>query len=249
MPAARQLRQTKGMSSEPNSFKRPLWPMIVLAVCALGAGISGTLLYTQNRAPKTVVSATPDAKSDAQPDAEMATNPLTDLPPAVQNLPKAPPSSVAQPVLPDTPPDLDAAPPAQALAGLTPPQTALTSGNWYFDHQNWPRAIAEYQKAIAGGIDNPDVRTDLGSSYRFMKQPKQAMEQYQIAQKQDPNHENSLFNQGGLYAFSLGQTAKGIGVWKAYLKKFPNGQSAAAARQLLQQAELGKPGAKPKDNA
>ena len=224
--------------------------MIVLAVCALGAGISGTLLWTQNSAPKTVVSVAPDANSNAQTDAQAPTaNALGDLPPAVQNLPKAPPSSVAQPILPDTPPDLDAAPPAQALAGLTPPQAALTSGNWYFDHQNWPRAIAEYQKTIAGGIDNPNVRTDLGSSYRFMKQPQQAMEQYQIAQKQDPNHENSLFNQGGLYAFSMGQTAKGIEVWKTYLKKFPNGESATAARQLLQQAEQGKPGAKSKTDA
>ena len=149
--------------------------MLILAVCALGAGVSGTLLYTQDRAPKTVVSvvsdAQPDAKLDAQPDAQMATDPLADFPSAVKNLPKAPPSSVAAPVLPQTPPDLDAAPPAQALAGLSAPQAALISGNWYFDHQNWPRAIAEYQKAIAGGIDNPNVRTDLGSSYRFMKQP------------------------------------------------------------------------------
>lgn len=231
------------MSSETEPYKRPMWPMMILAVCALGAGISGTLLYTQNRAPKTVVSVVPDAKPDAQ---SPTTNSLEGLPPAVQNLPKAPPSSVAQPVLPQTPPDLDAPPPAQTLAGLTPPQAALTSGNWYFDHQNWPRAIAEYQKAITGGIDNPNVRTDLGSSYRFMKQPQQAIQQYQIAQKQDPNHENSLFNQGGLYAFSLGQTAKGIAIWKDYLKKFPNGESAAAARQLLQQAEMGKPGAQPK---
>ena len=233
------------MSPEPNSASRPLWPLVIITICALGAGVSGTLLWTQSRAPKTVVSVAPDAPETSTP----APDPLADLPPAVQNLPKAPPSSVAQPVLPQTPPDLDAAPPAEALAGLTPPQAALASGNWYFDHQNWPRAIAEYQKAISGGIDNPNVRTDLGSSYRFMKQPQQAMEQYQIAQKQDPNHENSLFNQGGLYAFSLGQTAKGIEIWKAYLKKFPNGESAAAARQLLQQAELGKPGAKEKVGA
>lgn len=215
--------------------------MIVLAVCAAGAGVTGTLLWTQNRAPKTVVAQSP---TDAP-----QSSPLEDLPPAVQNLPKAPPSQVAQPVLPETPPDLDTAPPAEALAGLTPPQTALVSGNWYFDHQNWPRAIAEYQTAIKGGIDNSNVRTDLGSAYRFMKQPKQAMEQYQIAQKQDPDHENSLFNQGGLYAFSMGQTAKGIEIWNNYLKRFPNGVNAAAARQLIKQAEMGKPGAKPETDA
>ena len=232
------------MSPQPNSPSRPLWPLVVVAICALGAGVSGTLLWTQSRAPQTVVAS--DAGTGMLAPDTPASDPLEGLPPAVQNLPKAPPSQVAQPVLPSTPPDLDAAPPAAALAGLTPPQVALVSGNWYFDHQNWPRAIAEYQKAITGGIDDPNVRTDLGSSYRFMKQPQQAMEQYQIAQKQDPNHENSLFNQGGLYAFSLGQTSKGIAIWKEYLKKFPNGESAAAARQLLQQAEMGKPGAKPK---
>ncbi len=214
--------------------------MAVLAVCALGAGISGTLLYTQNQNVQTVVMPAPD-----NPDL----SPMSELPPAVQNLPKPPPSQVAEPVVPETQPDLDANPPAEALTGLTPPQASLVSGNWYFDHQNWPRAIAEYEKAIAGGIDNPNVRTDLGSSHRFMKQPQQAMEQYLIAQQQDPNHENSLFNQGGLHAFSLGQTAKGIAVWKEYLKRFPNGVNAGAARQLLQQAELGKPDEKAKTDA
>ena len=214
--------------------------MIVLAVCALGAGISGTLLYTQNRAPKTVVAQ--PATGIQSPTGQ--TSPLDDLPPMVRNAPKsqpAPPSQVAQPVLPQTPPDLDATPPPQALVGLTQPQAALVSGNWFFDHQNWPRAIASYQIAIKGGIDNPNVRTDLGSAYRFMKQPQQALQQYQIAQKQDPKHETSLFNQGAVYAFSMGQTAKGVAIWKETLKQFPNGINAASARQLIQQAEAGKP--------
>ena len=217
--------------------------MIVLAVCALGAGITGTLLYTQNRAPKTVVAQTPTGIQSPTG----STSPLSDLPPMVQNAPKsqpAPPSQVAEPVMPKTPPDLDSTPPAQALVGLTQPQAALVSGNWFFDHQNWPRAIAAYQIAIKGGIDNPNVRTDLGSSYRFMKQPQQALEQYQIAQKQDPKHETSLFNQGAVYAFSMGQTAKGVAIWRQTLKQFPNGINAAAARQLIKQAAAGKPGAK-----
>ena len=213
--------------------------MIVLAVCAAGAGVTGTLLYTQNRAPKTVVAQPATGVQSNQP------SPLEDLPPMVQNAPKsqpAPPSQVAQPVLPQTPPDLEATPPAQALVGLTQPQAALVSGNWFFDHQNWPRAIAAYQVAIKGGIDNPNVRTDLGSSYRFMKQPKQALQQYELAQKQDPKHETSLFNQGAVYAFSMGQTAKGVAIWKETLQKFPNGINAAAARQLIKQAEQGKAG-------
>ena len=236
------------MPSEPKPYKRPLWPMIVLALCALGAGVTGTLLYTQNRASQTVIAQTPTGIQS--PNGQ--TSPLADLPPMVRDAPKsqpAPPSQVAQPVLPETAPDLDATPPPQALVGLTQPQAAKTSGDWYLDHMNWPRAIASYQIAIKGGIDNPNVRTDLGSAYRFMKQPQQALEQYQIAQKQDPNHEASLFNQAGVYVFSMGQTARGVAVWKEYLKRFPNGVSAESARQLMKQAEAGKPGGKGKGEA
>ena len=54
-------------------------------------------------------------------------------------------------------------------------------------------------EAIAQGADTPDVRTDLGNCFRFLGQPQKALEQYAIAQKQNPQHENSLFNQISLY--------------------------------------------------
>lgn len=125
------------------------------------------------------------------------------------------------------------APPAELTAGMTPPQTALTLGNWYYDHEAWPQAVENYRRAIEQGIDNADVRTDYGSALRFSGQPQKALEQYQVAQKQDPRHENSLFNQGGLFASDMKQPAKGIAVWREYLKKFPNGQSVSAAKQLI----------------
>ena len=219
------------MTPENNAASRPLWPLAIVAACALGAGVSGTLLWSQSRAPQTVPAPAPAS----------VVAPGSDLPPLVQNLPQAPAPAVAQPVPVGEAPDVNAPPPPNLTAGLTPPQAALMRGNWFFDHMNWPRAITEYQSAIAGGIDNPNVRTDLGSAYRFAKQPDQALRQYQMAQKENPAHEASLFNQGGTYAFSMGQTAKGVAVWNEYLKRFPNGENAAAARQLLEQAKLGKP--------
>ena len=200
--------------------------------------MTGALWWQQHSAPPlAAISATANAA------------PASELPPLVQNLPQQQAPAVAQPVPLEDTPDPNAPPPPHLTAGLTPPQAALQRGNWFFDHMNWPRAIAEYQTAIGGGIDNPNVRTDLGSAYRFSKQPQEALKQYNIAQKQNPNHENSLFNQGGTYAFAMGQTEKGVQVWKEYLKKFPNGENAAAARQLVEQARLGKPlkdGPKPK---
>ncbi|MEO5717808.1 MAG: tetratricopeptide repeat protein, partial [Chthoniobacterales bacterium] len=107
--------------------------------------------------------------------------------PVIQNfLPAGTAPSIAQPS-PATaaPPDVSRLAPADASRALA---------NWNYDRQDWAHAIEHYQEAIARGADNPDVRTDLGNCFRFLGQPEKALEQYQIAQKQDPQHENSLFN-------------------------------------------------------
>ena len=120
---------------------------------------------------------------------------------------------------------------------LSPTQTAVASGNWYYDRKNWPRAIEAYEKAIALGADNSDVRTDLGNAYRFSDRPQKALEQYEIAQKQNPQHENSLFNQGGLYAFSLNQPEKALEIWREYLARFPQSPNAPKTRELISEVE------------
>ncbi len=120
---------------------------------------------------------------------------------------------------------------------LSPAQTAVASGNWYYDRKNWPRAIEAYEKAIALGADNSDVRTDLGNAYRFSDRPQKALEQYEIAQKQNPQHENSLFNQGGLYAFSLNQPEKALEIWREYLARFPQSPNAPKTRELISELE------------
>ena len=136
----------------------------------------------------------------------------------------APPTSVST---------LSDSPPPGLTNGLPPDKAAVNYGNWYYDHKNWPLAIQFYNQAIKDGIDNPDIRTDLGNAYRFAGDPKQAMTQYQTAQKQNPNHENSLFNQGAVYALSFGDVPKAISIWRTYLMRFPHGEHATDARQLI----------------
>lgn len=186
--------------------------MALVAACALGLGVTGTLLWVQSRpAPPTPAPIT------------MPSSPAISGVPNPQNLPNQAAHE----------------PPAALTSGMTPPQKALTLGNWYYDHQKWPLAIQNYRAAIAGGLDNPNVRTDMGNALRFSGQPQKALEQYQLAQKQDPTHEQSLFNQGALYAASMNDPKKGIEMWQAYLKRFPNGQSVEAARSLIAQAQSG----------
>ncbi len=126
-------------------------------------------------------------------------------------------------------------------AGKSPADAARSLGNFYYDHQNWSQAIEHYQSAIRQGSDDADIRTDLGNAYRFASRPDDALLQYQLAQKMNPAHEFSLFNQGGLFIEAYQQPAKAVEIWQAYLQRFPNGRSAAAARQLIDQTQGGLP--------
>jgi hypothetical protein len=126
------------------------------------------------------------------------------------------------------PPDVSQLPPADA---------ARTLGNWNYDRHNWAHAIDHYQEAIADGADNPDVRTDLGNCFRFIGEPHRALEQYQIAQTENPMHENSLFNQAGLYAEVLHDDQRALAIAREFLKRFPQSDRAAAAQQLISNLE------------
>ena len=120
-------------------------------------------------------------------------------------------------------------------------QAALALGNRAFDQQDWTQAVRFYSQAIATGVDDPDIRTHLGTAYRSLRQPQKALEQYAAAQQQNPQHENSLFNQGIVYASDLGDGRRAVGVWRQYITRFPQGQHVAQARQFIAQVEAHPP--------
>ena len=126
-------------------------------------------------------------------------------------------------------PALASAASARILTG----DAALALGNTAYNQKNWPQAVSFYTQAIAAGTDNPDIRTDLGTSYRNVQQPQKAMEQFAIAQRQNPLHENSLLNQGIVYAFDLGDAPHALALWQQYLQRFPRGQHVADVKKLI----------------
>jgi tetratricopeptide (TPR) repeat protein len=142
--------------------------------------------------------------------------------------PANPPGGRVPASLPMQPPD---------VSQLAPAEAAKILGDWNYDRHNWPQAIDHYQEAIADGDDNPDVRTDLGNCFRFSGKPQQALEQYQIAQTEDPMHENSLFNEAGLYAEVLQDNHRALAIAREFLKRFPQSERATAARQLISNLE------------
>jgi tetratricopeptide (TPR) repeat protein len=140
------------------------------------------------------------------------------------------PISVTQPTL-----AANAAPPE--VSGMSAGEAAATLGNFAYDHQRWPEAIQHYQEAITSGIDNADVHTDLGNAFRFSGQPEQALNQYAIAQKLNPQHENSLFNQIGLFTEALNQPARAIPICEEFMRRFPNSDKLPTVREQLERAK------------
>ena len=143
----------------------------------------------------------------------------------------APPRAVP---LPTQAPIATAAP---DMSGLSAADAAVMRGNLAYDHQQWADAIREYQEALAKGRDNADVRTDLGNAFRFSGQPEKALEQYAIAQRQNPQHENSLFNQIGLYMDVMHDPVRAIPICEEFIRRFPNSEKLARVREQLQIAK------------
>ncbi len=179
---------------------------VVFALC-LGLGVTGTLLWRQDQ---------------PEPPIAVASLPVLDSPelPELAGLPGLASARIPMPA-------------ASVTEGMSARQAALTLGNWYYDHHQHELAVKNFRRAVELGVTHPNVRTDLGNALRLNGQPQDALKQYQIAQKQDPTHEPSLFNQGALYATDLKNPRKGVEVWRLYGRRFPKGAQAAQARRLI----------------
>ena len=129
-------------------------------------------------------------------------------------------------------PDVSRMPPAQAAAAL---------GNWEYDHANWPAAVQHYERALAAGLDTPDMHTDLGTAFRNLGDSDRALVQFGIAQRKDPFHQNSLFGQMLVYAALLHDRPRAIAAAREYLRRFPQGRGAESTRAIV--SELGGDGA------
>ena len=136
-----------------------------------------------------------------------------------------------------TPPQTNLAPLPPDSSKASSADAAVVRGNQAYDHQQWADAIKYYQEAIAKGNDNPDVRTDLGNSLRFSGQPEKALEQYTIAQRQNPQHENSLFNQIGLFMEVMHDPIRALPVCEEFIRRFPNSEKVSRVREQLQIAK------------
>ena len=123
------------------------------------------------------------------------------------------------------------------VSNMSPVDAARSLADWNYDRQNWSHAIEHYQEAISRGADNPDVRTDLGNCFRFLGQYEKAREQYEIAQKENPQHENSLFNQISLFADFLHDQERAQSAARDFIARFPQSPHVQFARQIMERSQ------------
>jgi tetratricopeptide (TPR) repeat protein len=79
----------------------------------------------------------------------------------------------------------------------------LLLANLNFDIRNWERARELYSRHLELRPGNPDILTDLGVAYRELGQHQKALELFDQAQRLQPNHWQSLYNQIVVHAFDL----------------------------------------------
>ena len=113
-------------------------------------------------------------------------------------------------------------------------------GNLFFDTNRFGDAIDAYGKSLALKPGDPGVLTDMGVMYRRNKNPKKAIETFDLAIAADPGFETARFNKGVVLMHDMEDMAGGILAWEGLLKvnpmaKSPNGESLSALVERMKQ--------------
>jgi cytochrome c-type biogenesis protein CcmH/NrfG len=109
----------------------------------------------------------------------------------------------------------------------------LSLGNDYFDTEQAQKAIQAYGKVLEIEPNNPNVLTDQGIMFRKVGWYDKALANFEMAQKMDPNHLQSLYNIGIYYAIDMKQPEKAAPVWKRYLQLDPNSPTAMQIKSMM----------------
>lgn len=113
-------------------------------------------------------------------------------------------------------------------------------GNLFFDANQFGEAIEAYERSLALKPGDPGVLTDMGVMYRRNKNPKKAIETFDLAIAADPSFETARFNKGVVLMHDMEDMAAGILAWEGLLKvnpmaTSPNGESLAALIERIKQ--------------
>jgi tetratricopeptide (TPR) repeat protein len=83
--------------------------------------------------------------------------------------------------------------------------------------------------------NNPNILTDQGVMFRKIGWYDKALANFEKANKIEPNHLQSLYNAGIVYAVDLKQPDKAKAYWNNYLKLDSNSPTAMQIKGLMEQ--------------
>jgi len=107
-------------------------------------------------------------------------------------------------------------------------------GHSYFDSDQPMKAVEAYDKALAMDGNDANVLTDQGVMYRRLGWFEKAINNFEAANRINPNHQQSLYNLGIVYRYDLQDFPKTIEVWEKFLTLNPSGPSSAQIRADLE---------------
>jgi tetratricopeptide (TPR) repeat protein len=192
----------------------------VLAIICLVVGVAIGYLLRGSAAPATPVAT---QASNTAP-AGMGGTDSAQQPPSAEQM-KHMADKQAEPLL------------AQLKDKPNDPQLLYNVGNVYYDTQNYPEAIAYYEKSLAQNPKSADVRTDMATAYFYSGDVDKALTEFDVVLKENPNHANALFNQGMVRWKGKMDVAGAVASWKKLLQANPNYERRAEVETFIAQAE------------
>lgn len=110
--------------------------------------------------------------------------------------------------------------------------------NDYYDTDQALKAIDAYKKALDIAPNSPNLLTDQGVMYKRVGKFDKALANFEMAQKIDPKHLQSLYNMGIVYSEDLKQPDKAMKVWNHYLELDSTSPGAQQVKRLMAQQTI-----------
>lgn len=119
-------------------------------------------------------------------------------------------------------------------------QAWVTLGNDYFDANNPQKSVQAYAKALELNPDDPNVITDQGVMYRALGFYDKALANFERANKVNPQHLQSLYNSGIVYAVDMKMPDKARTAFEMVIQRGGGGELANQAREMIKQLPAAK---------
>jgi tetratricopeptide (TPR) repeat protein len=116
-------------------------------------------------------------------------------------------------------------------------------GNFYFDANQFDKAIDAYQRSLVLDPKNASVLTDMGVMYRRKGQPREAIKAFDRAIQANPRQEAPYFNKGVVFLHDLKDQNEAIKAWEDLVRINPMAkvQSGELVMEIIENIKAKKP--------